>query len=280
MNPAEQKEMQGKIERLEARIRELESRLSECQGVERHLLHTRRTTALANLAAGAIHDFNNLLQSILGYSQLLFMQRGAADPEYEAFYHIEELVDKGKQLTTQFLHVSRNARSVYLPLNLNGKIKEVSKFLRRTIPKMISLEYELADDLKTIDADDSQIELLLMDFGLNAMDTLPKGGRLCFRTANRTVRKGHPLLDGAIRPAEYVLLTVSVTGQKFSLGGPDSVFGLFSGVTPSKSLRLSAVYLIVKNHGGFVDVPDVGHEANRLEIYFPTSSQPRDATSP
>jgi signal transduction histidine kinase len=280
MNPPGQKKMQGEIERLEARIRELESQLSEYQDVEGRLLHTRRTAALANLAAGAIHDFNNLFQSILGYSQLIFMQRGEADPEYEALYHIEELVDKGKELTTQFLHVSRNTRSVYLPLNLNDKIREISKFLRRTIPKMISLEHELADGLRTIDADDSQIELLLMDFGLDAMDTMPDGGRLYFRTANTTVRKGRPLRDGAIPPGDYVLLTISDTGRGF---GPDSTFGPFiraDGETPPKGLRLAAVYLIVKNHGGFVDVPDVTDEGNRLDMYFPSSSPPQGITLP
>jgi signal transduction histidine kinase len=202
------------------------------------------------------------------------MQRGQTDPEYETLSHIEELVDKGKELTTQFLHVSRNTRSVYLPLNLNDKIREFSKFLRRTIPKMIGLEHELADDLTAIDADESQIDLLLMDFGLNAMDTMPDGGRLRFRTANTTVHEGHPLRGGAIPPGEYVLLTVCVTGQGCSLRDPDSVYGKFIGIdgeTPARGLRLSAIYLIVKNHGGFVDVPDVTDEGNRLDLYFPSS---------
>jgi two-component system cell cycle sensor histidine kinase/response regulator CckA len=282
MNPTEQKKMQSKIERLEARVRELESRLSDYRGLGGQLLQARKTAALANLAAGTIHDFNNILQSILGYSQLLSMQRGAAAPEYESLRHIEELVDKGKELTTQFLHVSRNTRPVFLPLNLNAKILEVSEFLGRTIPKMITLEQELADDLGTINADDGQIELLLMDFGLNAMDTMPDGGRLCFRTANTRVRKDHSLRDEAIPPGEYVLLTISDTGHGISLKTPDGVFGPLMAAggdeTPAKGLRLSAVYLIVKNHGGFVALPDMANEGDILEIYFPILSPSRGAT--
>ncbi len=284
MRPTKQEKVQGKIERLEARIRELESRLSAYHGLEGQLLQARKTAALANLAAGAVHDFNNLLQSILGYSQLIFMQRGGAGPESEPLRQIEQLVDKGKELTTQFLHVSRSSRSVFLPLNLNEKILEVSSFLRRTIPKMIGLEQELADDLRTINADDSQIELLLMDFGLNAMDTMPDGGRLCFRTANTTVRKGHPPRDGVIPPGEYVLLTVSDTGHGTSLKDRDTVFGPFAGAgagePPPKGPRLAAVYLIVRNHGGFVELPDATDKGHAITIYFPAWSPPRGATAP
>jgi hypothetical protein len=146
---------------------------------------------------------------------------------------------------------------------------------------MITLEHELAEDLRTIDADDSQIELLLLDFGLNAMDTMPEGGRLRFRTANRAVRKGQPLRYGVLPPGEYVQLSVSDTVHGISLKEPDGLLEVPAGgdtESPPKDLRLSAVSLIVMNHGGFIDLPK--DEGQGIEIYFPTSSSPRGPTQP
>ena len=125
--------MREKIERLEEEIRRLRAKMVVQNRLEEHLIQAQKMESLANLSAGIAHDFNNILQSILRYTQIALIDKSPDDPDYELFSQIENMVDRGGQLTKQLLTFGREIEPKCKPLNLNHKIRNIKGRLQRTI---------------------------------------------------------------------------------------------------------------------------------------------------
>ena len=121
--------MREKIDRLEEEIRRLRAKMVEQNRLEEHLIQAQKMESLANLSAGIAHDFNNILQSILGYTQIALINKSPDDPDYELFSQIENMIQKGSQLTKQFLTFGRKIEPKFKPLNLNHKIRRTLNIL-------------------------------------------------------------------------------------------------------------------------------------------------------
>jgi signal transduction histidine kinase len=93
--------------------------------------------AVGTLAGGIAHDFNNLLQVTLGYSELLLAEKEEDDPEYADLSRILQAAKNGAELVRRLLTFSRKVEPKPIPLDLNRRIVQVEKLLKRTIPKMI-----------------------------------------------------------------------------------------------------------------------------------------------
>ena len=268
------KEMQSKIDRLEKEIKILKSKEREYKKLEIQLQRAQKMEALATLAGGVAHDFNNILQAILGITQLLLMGKDEGDPDYKKFIQLEMAANKGSELTKQFLTLGRKIENKFYSLDLNSRIKEIKNLLRRTIPKMIHIELHLADNLKRIKIDAGQIEQIIMNLGINARDAMPDGGKLILKTENVTLNN-YQYNQFAPFNHEYVLLTISDTGLGMSPEELDHIFEPFyTTKEPDKGtgLGLSMVYAIVKNHGGIIECSSKPGKGTTFKIYFPAAN--------
>ena len=165
---------QGKLSGVLVTLRDI----SEKKGLEAQLLHVHKMEAIGTLAGGIAHDFNNILQAISGYTQILMMDKKPDDPDFSKLEAIERSSHKASQLTKQLLIFSRKVQSEFRQTDLNRSVIMACKMLERTIPKMISIELRLDENLKKINADAVQIEQIIMNMGINARDAMPDGGRL------------------------------------------------------------------------------------------------------
>ena len=261
-----------KICNLEEEIRTLRSRLVEKNRLEEQLYQAQKMEALANLAGGVAHDFNNILQTVMGYTQLAIMKGNRSDPNHEDLKQIEIIARKGSELTKQLLAFGRKIPSESTPLDLNSKVKEIKGLLLRTIPRMIDIDLCLADKLGMVNIDESQMEQILMNLSLNARDSMREGGKLIFKTDN-VMLKNAPV-PGCFKAGsgKYVLLSVSDTGCGMSPNTMKNAFEPFfttKGKEKGTGLGLSMVYSIVKNHGGFIDCSSQVGEGTTFDIYFP-----------
>jgi len=140
--------------------------------------------AIGRLAGGVAHDFSNLLYVIDGYSELALDQLDSGDPRRDCLEQIRKAGDRAASLTRQLLAFSR--RQVVEPqvLNLNGRVAEVEKTLRRLIGADIELEIVRECELGRVKADAGQIDQILVNLAVNARDAMPQGGKLIIETAN------------------------------------------------------------------------------------------------
>jgi PAS domain S-box-containing protein len=244
--------------------------------LEAQYLHAQKMEAVGTLAGGIAHDFNNLLQAILGYAELLLLGRGKQDPGYQELQEIKRAAQRGGELTYRLLTFSRRVQSELTPVNLNQEVNQIQRLLQRTISKMIDIELNLADDLRTINGDPAQIEQALMNLALNARDAMPEGGRLRIGTKNVTLDEEYCRMHLGVKAGDYVLLSVTDTGYGMNqeiLGHLFEPFYTTKGVGRGTGLGLSMVYGIVRSHDGYIFCDSVPGKGTTFEIYLPVIEQ-------
>ena len=247
--------------------------------LEVQLQQAQKMEAIGTLASGIAHDFNNILQAVSGYIQLLIGKLSTDDSSFRYLAEADSAVERAAELVQQLLTFSRKVEPELKPVDLNRIVDQGVKILQRTIPKMINVECTLAKDLEMVDGDPIQIEHIIMNLGSNAMDAMPKGGRLSIRT--ETVNLEADSLEDhlAVSPGQYVLLTVTDSGTGIEPAALNHIFEPFyttKGVGEGTGLGLSMVYGIVKSHNGFITCDSQLGLGTCFNIYLPV--KPRELT--
>jgi len=246
----------------EAEKRELESQLMQAQKME----------AIGTLAGGIAHDFNNILQAISGYTQILLIAKKDSDPDYKELAEIEKAAQRARELIRRLLIFGRKVDIELRPVDLNQKIKIISKLLERTIPKMIGIELNLEENLKNINADPIQLQQIIMNIGVNARDAMPDGGKLIFETRNVNLDERYCKTHLGAIPGEYVLLAISDSGHGMEKEVLDHIFEPFFTTKETgkgTGLGMAMVYGIVKSHGGYITCYSEPDQGTTFKIYFP-----------
>lgn len=249
--------------------------------LQKQLLQAQKMEAVGTLAGGIAHDFNNLLQAILGYTDLLLMNKPPEDPDRKKLEVVQRAARDGADLVSRILTFSRKAETKIRPIDLNQEIHRIEKLLRRTLPKMIRIDMKLAKDLRIIDADPAHIEQVLLNLGGNAQHAMPDGGQLLIETRNVSLRDQYLRSQIGAKPGHYVLLSVSDTGLGMESKVLDRVFEPF--FTTKKDgegtgLGLSMVHGIVSQHGGYIKCYSEYGKGTSFKIYLPVSASERSSS--
>src|SRR5262249_34270471 len=189
--------MKRKLARLgpaiERELREAQTRVARktaeaaLQQSEDQLRQAQKLEAVARLAAGRAHDFNNILTAISGHSELLLRQLQPGDSRRKNAEQIEKCAGLAAALTRQLLTFSRKQAIEPRVLNLNDVVQNVERMLRRLIGEDVELRATLEAASGRIKADPSQLEQVIMNLTVNARDAMPNGGKVHIRTANLTI---------------------------------------------------------------------------------------------
>ena len=250
--------------RTEQEKKKLEAQLHQVQKIE----------ALGTLAGGIAHNFNNLLMGIIGNTSLMLLESDSTHPNYERLKKIEKSVQSGSKMTRQLLGFAREGRYEVKPISLNQLVKETSDTFAMT-KKDIRVHRELAKDEFAINADQGQIEQVLLNLYVNAKDAMPGGGDLFLKTMNVTHKdmRGKPY---EVKPGKYVLLTIRDTGIGIDKRTLERVFDPFfttKGMGRGTGLGLASVYGIIKAHGGYIHIESKKRHGTTFDIYLPASEK-------
>ena len=131
--------------------------------------------AIGTLAGGIAHDFNNLLMGIQGRASLMLMDADTVNPHYEHLKGIEEYVRSAADLTRQLLAFARGGRYEVRPTDLNELVFKCSEMFGRT-KKEIAIHRKCQKDIWTVEADQGQMEQVLLNLFVNAWQSMPGGG--------------------------------------------------------------------------------------------------------
>jgi len=270
-------------EELRAEIAERKRAEEEREQIQAQFRQAQKMEAVGTLAGGIAHDFNNLLQAVQGYAQLLQMRQGKEEYGQKELGQIIRAAQRGADLTQQLLTFSRKAESELRPIDLNHKVENVRQLLERTIPKMIQMEFHLAEDLKIVNADPGQVEQVLMNLAVNAKDAMPEGGRLLVETVNVSLDEHYCAMHPEVHPGEYVQLTVSDSGHGMSRKTLEHIFEPFYTTKETgkgTGLGLATVYGIVKSHKGHITCYSERGEGTTFKVYFPAITSTDDIVRP
>ena len=240
--------------------------------LQSQLLQSQKMEIVGTLAGGLAHDFNNVLQVILGYSEIVADDR-RIPPELRADVEIiHHAALSGTDLTKRLLLFTRKTQTRLQPLKITGQIQQMRKLLDRTIPKNISINVTCCDDLMAIAADPTQIEQIIMNIALNARDAMPEGGKLEIETTNVFLDEQFRSARTDTGPGPYVLLRITDSGRGMNPEIMSHIFEPFFTTKPAGTgtgLGLSIVHGIVVNHRGFITCESSEGLGTTFRTYFP-----------
>lgn len=246
--------------------------ITEQKRLEAQFQHAQKMEAVGTLASGISHDFNNVLQAISGYVQLMLTKENQNQENLKYLSEMDLALGRASDLVQRLLTFSRKVKPELKPIDLTQAVDHTVTMLERTIPRMISIETRLANDLKLINGDSSKLEQALMNLGTNARDAMPEGGKLVIETRNVMLDETYcrDYLD--VDPGEYVSLRVTDTGRGMDEETVKHIFEPFfttKGVGKGTGLGLSSVYGIVKGHAGHMTCRSAPGQGTTFDIYFP-----------
>jgi len=244
---------------------------------DERLRRSEKMEVIGRLAAGVAHDFNNILQVIMGGMEILRDETNLS-PQGQAFItEVENAAGRGSSLTHHLLAYSR--KQVLSPQLLD--VAEIFESLRivlsRTLPSRVAVTIEVAPGTGLIRADPNLLQTALMNLAINAAHAMAEGGTL--RCEARTAETGQ---FGELRPGRHVVLAVSDTGPGMSAEVMSQAFDPFfttKGLEGS-GLGLPMVQGFSRQSGGDVRILSVPGEGTTVEIWLPEVAAPRKVATP
>jgi two-component system cell cycle sensor histidine kinase/response regulator CckA len=240
--------------------------------IEEQLRQSQKMEAVGRLAGGVAHDFNNLLGIVTACSELLRDRVDAASGEY--LDNIREAAKRGAALTRQLLAFSRRQPAQTQLLDLNHRLREVSKLLRPLMGDDVEVVLLPRSTTAIVEADPGQLDQVVMNLAVNARDAMLRGGKLVVETGvfdcNESFAREHP----AMHVGRYVMLAVSDTGHGMDEATRSRVFEPFFTTKETgkgTGLGLATVYAIVKQSQGHVWVYSEPGHGTTFKIYLPSA---------
>jgi signal transduction histidine kinase len=219
----------------------------------------QKAIIVGQLAAGILHDFNNILTVVTGTIEIL--SEAVADrPELAAIANlIDQAATRGAKLTSLLLAFARGQPSLPREFDVDALIVEAARLLRATLGVQIEVVVVSADDLPLALADPGQLTAALLSLAIVVRDAMPDGGKLTFKTEAVRAGRGIPAAPGAIKRSDAVVIAVHVSGEK-TAGEGRSAFG-----------DLAMIEDFVERSGGHIRINrQAGHRA-LAEIFLPAA---------
>lgn len=238
----------------------------------------RRLESIGTLAAGVAHEFNNILGSIIGFSELLTDEIEADKPGSQYLKHILQASFRARDLTARLLTFARDMPEVREPVDVVSVAAETLELLRATLPVSIRLTLEASVPQAWIMADASQIQQIIMNLCINAADAIQvRDGRIRIGIEPRLHGAAtEPRSDSPLEPAQPLLrLSVSDNGEGMTAETRARIFDpFFTTKAPGKGtgLGLSVIHGLVTSMGGTISLESTPGLGTRFSIDLPALS--------
>ncbi len=252
---------------------------AERESLQQQLMQAAKMDAIGSLAGGIAHDLNNLLVPIIGCGEFLSESEQLDGEERELVKDLLSASFKARDLIRQLLAFSRKQALIVKQVDVNQIVMDIQDLLRRTIPEDVRLSVQLSESIKPVDADINQLEQILMNLIVNALDAIPAQGTVTIETSLTHLDKDYIAQHADVDPGEYVLLTVRDTGEGMDEETRMRVFEPFYSTKGEKGtgLGLATVFGIVKQHGGTILVYSEPGNGTTFKVYLPVSESERSA---
>jgi PAS domain S-box-containing protein len=247
--------------------RRAQQRLEETRA---QLFQAQKMEAIGQLTGGIAHDFNNLLTVILGGADMAERLAGDHPKLKRILGNMRHAVKRGENLTRQLLTFSRRQSLKPQVIDLRDQLGLFTELLSRSLRGDIEMVTEIAPDLLPAEVDPSELELALLNVGLNARDAMPHGGMLCIAARNVAPRD---------RPAGLDIDLVAVSIADTGVGIPETIrerviepFFTTKGAGKGSGLGLSQAYGFASQSGGALTIDSAVGKGTTVTFYLPVAT--------
>jgi PAS domain S-box-containing protein len=240
--------------------------------LENQLRHSQKMESVGRLAGGVAHDFNNMLQAIMGYAELALLKIRMGSPADSYLIQIKQAAQRSADLVRQLLAFARKQTVSPRVLDLNETVPSILKILKQLIGENIKLVWKPDEKIWPVKMDPVQIDQILANLIVNARDSIQDSGVISIQTQSAAVDEIYCRIKPGLIPGKYSLLMVSDTGSGMDKETLSHIFEPFyttKDIGEGTGLGLSTVYGIVKQNGGFIDVHSEPDYGTTFKIYLP-----------
>lgn len=247
-------------------VRESRSSMDR-QRVEAELMRAQRLESLSLLAAGLSHDLRNILQPLLIMPDLL--KARTEDPQ---LHHLADIIAecgrRGHEMAESMLSFVRGSRKPSEQICIAHLFEAVELLLRSNLPDKVSLHLDVADESLAVDANYTELQQVLLNLSLNAIQAMPNGGRLTLRAVADRDAQGEDWLR------------ISVTDEGTGMDA-DTLSHLFNPFFTTKAngtgLGLISCKRIVEGVHGSIQVDSTLGVGTRFDLLLPMQEVTTDS---
>ncbi len=257
--------------------------ITEERKLQHQLFQSQKMEAIGTLAGGVAHDFNNLLMGMQANLSLMRLDEETAAPYHDdKIQRIENQIQSGASLTRKLLGYARKGQYVVITVDMNRLIGETLNVVQRA-NKNITVQCLFSDDGAHIKADRGQMEMVLLNLFLNAVDAMPDGGRLTVSCRHVSDIGQENVPTPACPERGYIEIMVSDTGTGMDQATQDRIFEPFfttKAVGRGSGLGLASVYGVVHNHGGSIQMESALGQGTTFTLFFPAAKTTVEESPP
>jgi CheY-like chemotaxis protein len=223
------------------------------------LFQSQKLQAIGELTGGIAHDFNNLITIIRGSAELLKNPSLARDRHDRYVDAILQTSDRATTLTSRLLAFARRQDLRPEVLNPAVQLDALGEVLARTLGSIYTVVVDVAEDIRSIEADVTELENALLNAAFNARDAMPSGGTLTLGAYNEDADN-------------LVCLTVTDTGQGIPAELLERVFEPFFTTKPEgkgTGLGLSQIHGFAAQTGGRATILSKVGEGTTINLFLP-----------
>ena len=268
----------GMTDRLKDEIKERELAETERRGMEAFLRQAQRLESLGTLAGGVAHEFNNVLQPILLYTELALQELPSDSVTAENLRRVLELARRARGLSRQILTFGRQEENAeFRVCDLRGVVHEAVTMIRALLPATVDIRTKIGSDIGHVNCDPAQIKQLVVNLCNNACHAI-SGQDDFIEVSLQEVLIAEPMQvrNQTLAPGEYVVLQVADSGKGMEKGTMQRIFEPFfttRNVGEGTGLGLSVVHGIVMQHEGEIAVESEPGKGTRFRIYLPLADE-------
>lgn len=261
---------------LSVQVRQLQASTNmykEHQELQKSVQQAQKLKSIGQLTGGVAHDFNNILASIMGFSELA-LEKAATGPASEQIRYLQEIThsaERGAQLVKQLLIYSRNSRKEPRDINLIEALEQTKALLRGSLPSSVILNTHLPEKEITCRLDPILLQQTLVNLSLNAAEAMQDRGIIDITLTNQQVK--NLVCTSCLErfDGEFAVIKVEDNGPGLK-DNPQDLFNPFftsKNVGEGSGMGLSVVHGIVHEHQGHVQLSDRAQTGVRASLYIP-----------
>jgi two-component system NtrC family sensor kinase len=231
--------------------------------LQSELVQKEKLASLGNMVAGAAHDINHPLTSIMNYSEQLWAKERLTEEQNLLVRKIVNQAQRTRDLVTDLLSFAQQSPAEKIPVDVSVLLQRASQMLEsRRLPGTIRVEVSIDPDFPRVQGNANQLFQAFVEIIENAMDALEEaGGGLLEITAQRQGREA--------------VLQFSDTGP--GIREPQRVFDPFYTTKPvgkGTGLGLSAVYGVIQDHSGQINCENKPEGGALFVVRLPAEEKP------
>lgn len=240
--------------------------------VDLQMQSARQIQAVATLAGGIAHQFNNALTIIYGNLDLLEMITPGNMQNQKILTSLKTSAGRMSRLTDQLLAYAQGGKYQPQTFLVNNLVNEIvnSKIMLRD--SMIQVITQLGDDIRLTAGDITQIKMVVEAVLSNAFEALGQGGIVKITTSHKLIGEPVTGIPQPVKPGDYTFICVEDNGAGMKMETLQRIFEpFFTTKIYGRGLGMAAAYGIVRNHDGMITVESEPEKGTKVVIYLPSA---------